>query len=257
MINGSGNGTITGSPGTTVIDTNLQIDALTDVDVALKFTPPADQTNTVTDVTVNFLGVSISTYQTTAQSPSATDGVDSAPGGTGSITDALGNGSGNQVLIDFINALQQDLYSFIPTMSALAINNPDWYATPDLNDSPFANFYIPNENEDHVTVTAASAQFALDEIRDGLVSVGESQFENKFILAQNPVQKTINISIPNNISSQEITTTVFSYTGQKLMQKTWTGTTGNLFWNHNLANGIYLLKLNDGVSVQTIKMIIE
>lgn len=257
MINGSGNGTTTGSPGITVVDTNLEIDAVTDVDVALKFTPAASQTNTVTDVTVNFFGFPINTYQTTAQSPNNTAGVDSAPGGTGSISDALGDGGGNQVLIDFINALQQDLYSFIPTMSSLAIDNPDWFATPNLNDSPFVNFYIPNENEPHVTVTAESAQFALDEIRDGVLSVGENQFSNQFILAQNPVQKNINIVIPNNTLSQTLTTTVFSITGQRLMQKTWASPSKELTWNHNLSNGIYLLKLDNGFSTQTIKMIVE
>jgi pimeloyl-ACP methyl ester carboxylesterase len=257
MINGSGNGTTTGSPGITVVDTNLTIDATTDIDVVLKFTPAANQTNTVTDVTVNFFGFPINTYQTTSQAPSNSDGVDSAPGGTGSISDALGDGGGNPVLIDFINALQQDLYSFIPTMSALAIDNPDWFATPNLSDSPFVNFYIPNENEDHVTVTAASAQFALDEIRDGLIAVGENQFSNQFILAQNPVQKTINIAIPNNISAEKLTTTVFSITGQRLMQQTWTNASTQLTWNHNLSSGIFVLKLDNGISLQTIKMIVE
>src|SRR5690606_4223015 len=176
---------------------------------------------------------------------------------TGSITDALGDGGGNPVLIDFIEALQQNLYSFIPTMSSLAIDNPDWFATPDLNDSPFVNFYIPNENEPHVTVTAASAQFALDEIRDGVLSVGENQFSNQFILAQNPVQKNINIVIPNNTLSQTLTTTVFSITGQRLMQKTWASPSKELTWNLTLSNGVYLLKLDNGFSTQTIKMIVE
>ncbi|PHR13226.1 MULTISPECIES: T9SS type A sorting domain-containing protein [Aequorivita] len=257
MINGAGNGTTTGSPGITIVNTNLEIDATTDVDVALNFTPAANQSNTVTDVTVNFFGFPINTYQTTAQSPNNTAGVDSAPGGTGSISDALGDGGGNQVLIDFINALQQDLYSFIPTMSSLAIDNPDWFATPNLNDSPFVNFYIPNDNEPHVTVTAESAQFALDEIRDGVLSVGENQFSNQFILAQNPVQKNINIVIPSNTSIQNLTATVFSITGQRLMQKTWARPSMELTWNHNLSNGIYLLKLDNGISTQTIKMIVE
>lgn len=257
MINGAGNGTTTGSPGITVVDTNLEIDALTDVDVALKFTPAANQTNTVTDVTVNFLNIPVNTYQTISQATGNSNGVDSAPGGTGSISDALGDGGGNPVLIDFINALQQDLYSFIPTMSSLAINNPDWFATPNLNDSPFVNFYIPDENKDHVTVTAASAQFALDEIRNGTISVEENQLKNKFILSQNPVQKTINIAVPNNSSEERLTTTVFSITGQKLMQKTWALASTQLSWEHNLSNGIYMLKLDNGASSQTIKMVIE
>ncbi len=257
MINGSGNGTTTGSPGIIVVDTNLTIDANTDVDVALKFTPAATQTNTVTDVTVNFFGFPINTFQTTSQSPSSSDGVDSAPGGTGSISDALGDGGGNQVLIDFINALQQDLYSFIPTMSSLAIDNPDWFATPNLADSPFVNFYIPNENEPHVTVTAESAQFALDEIRNGLIGISENVLDNQYILSQNPVSNTIKIKIPHITSNNKVTTSVFSITGQKLMEKTWKNPGQDLIWNHNLSSGIYLLKLDDGISMQTIKMVVE
>jgi hypothetical protein len=257
MVNGSGNGTTTGNPGMTVVDTNLTIDAFTDVDVALKFTPPANQTNTVTDLTVYFASVPINTYTTTSQSPSTSGGIDSAPGGTGSISDALGDGGGNQVLIDFINALQQDLYSFIPTMSSLAIDNPDWFATPNLANSPFVNFYIQNTNEDHVTVTAASAQFALDEIRNGTISVDDNHFNNQFVLTQNPVQKTINIAVPNNISNERLTTTVFSITGQKLMKQIWTAPQGEITWSHNLASGIYLLKLNNGNAVQTIKMVVQ
>ena len=183
--------------------------------------------------------------------------MDSAPGGTGSISDALGDGGGNQVLIDFINALQQDLYSFIPTMSSLAIDNPDWFTTPDLNDSPFVNFYIPTENENHVTVTAASAQFALDEIRNVLIGVSENELNGQFQLSQNPVHKIINIKIPNQISTNEITTKVFSFTGQKLMEQTWTSPQGEIIWNQNLASGIYLLKVNNGAATQTIKMVVE
>lgn len=257
MINGAGNGTTTGSPGITIVDTNLQIDATTDVDVALKFTPAAGQTNTVTDVTVNFLGFPINSYQTIAQSPNFTAGVDSAPGGTGSISDALGDGGGNPVLIDFINALQQDLYSFIPTMSSLAINNPDWFDTPDLNDSPFVNFYIPDENEDHVTVTAASAQFALDEIRNGTISIAESEVAGRFLLMQNPVRESIAVLLPKNFSNETITTTVSSITGQQLLVKEWKQARGVLEWEQNLGRGLYFLTVESGGVRQTLKMIVE
>jgi len=257
MINGAGNGTTTGSPGITVVDTNLEIDTFTDVDVALKFTPATSQTNTVTDVTVNFIGIPVNTYQTIAESPSNTHGVDSAPGGTGSISDALGDGGGNQVLIDFINALQQDLYSFIPTMSSLAIDNPDWYATPNVADSPFVNFYIPDTNEDHVTVTAASAQFALDEIRNGTIGVSENQLNNQFVLSQNPVSNNIIIAIPQNALNSKLTTSVYSISGQKLMEQTWTAPQAEITWNQNLASGIYLLKLDNSSTSQTIKMIVK
>src|SRR5690554_2636103 len=169
MINGSGNSTTTGTPGMTVINTTLTIDANTTADLAMNFTPAAGTTIPVLDVAVKFMGFPVSTYQASSQSAATSNGVDSAPGGTGSITDALGGGAGNPVLIEFINNLQQDLYSFVPTMSSLDIDNPDWFAAPDTNNSPFDAFFIPNQNEPHLTITAQNVQFALDEIRNGVV----------------------------------------------------------------------------------------
>jgi len=257
IINGSGIGITTGSPGMTVVNTNLEIDATTDVDVALKFTPVAGETNTVTDVTVNFIGFPVNNYLALSESPTTTDGVDSAPGGTGSISDALGDGGGNQVLIDFINALQQDLYSFIPTMSALAIDTPDWFAAPNLSNSPFEAFSIPDENQPHGTMTPVNIQFTLDEIRNGVVGISENQFDSGFVLAQNPVKNNIDIALPGNRSFESITTTVFSATGQKLMKETWTNPQKQIIWNHNLASGIYFLKLDNSTTTQTIKMVVE
>ncbi|QAA80429.1 T9SS type A sorting domain-containing protein [Aequorivita sp. H23M31] len=257
ISNGSVNGVTTGSPGMTIIDTNLTIDATTSVDVALKFTPEAAQTNTATNITLKFFGIPISTYQTLSKSPNYTDGVDSAPGGTGSISDALGDGGGNPVLIEFINALQQELYCFIPTMSSLAIDNPDWFATPNLSDSPFVAFSVPAQNEPHVAMDADNVQFALDEIRNGAMGIPESKIGEGYVLVQNPVGEKIDIAILGNDSQENLTATVFGITGQKLMVKTWTHPQQKLSFDHNLESGIYLLKLDNGRSVQTIKMVVE
>ena len=257
MVNGAGNGTKTGTPGMIVIDTTIAIDATTSVDVTLKFTPEAGLTKNVTKVTVKLYGIPISTYVTNSESPTTTDGVDSAPGGTSSISDALGNGGGNQILIDFINALNQDSYSFIPTMSSLAIGNPDWFATPNLSNSPFAAFSIPSQNEPHLTLNSDNFQFALDEIRNGVVGISENQFDSQLLLSQNPVKNTIDISISGNSPIEKLSATVFGITGQKLMEQTWFNPQHQLAWSHNLSSGIYLLKLDNGTSVQTIKMLVE
>lgn len=257
MINGSGNVTTTGSPGMTIIDANLGGIPFSTMDVALKFTPEAGQTNDATDTKLYVFGVEAESYHANSQALTTTDGVDSSPGGTGSVSDALGDGGGNEFLINFLNALQQDLYSFIPTMSALAIDNPDWFAMPNLSDSPFEAFSIPNENEPHVTMTATNVQFALDEIRAGVVGISENQFGSGFVLAQNPVKSTINIAVMGNSSVEKMTTTVYSITGQRLMEQTWSNPQHEIVWNHNLAGGIYLLKLDNGNSVQTIKMLVE
>lgn len=257
MINGSGNALTTGTPGMTVIDTNLPIDATTSVDVALKFTPAAGLTNDATKVTLKLFGIPISSYLAKSKSSTLTAGVDSSPGGTGSINDALGDGGGNQVLIDFINALQQDFYSFIPTMSSLAIDNVNWFAVPNLSDSPFEAFFIPSQNEPHVTLTAASVQFALDEIRNGVVGIEDNYNESKILLIQNPVKNVIAIGISRNLSIDKLELNLYSLTGQNLMQHTFYKPERELLLDHNLASGIYFLKLDSGSTTQTIKMVVE
>lgn len=256
MINGSVNGTKTGTPGMTVVDTNIPIDASTSVDLALYFTPSAGQTINTAKAVVKYYGIPVSTYVAVSESPTTTDGVDSSPGGTSSISDALGNGGGNPVFTAFLNALQQDSYSFVPTMSSLAIDNPNWFAIPNLSNSPFAAHYFQNDNQPHLTLNSANAQFALDEIRNGAVGITENQFGAEFILAQNPVKNTINISI-GNAALQRLTASVFSITGQKLMEHSWLNPQHQVILDQNLSSGIYLLKLDADNSTQTIKMVVE
>ncbi len=257
LANGNATGMTTGSPGTSIVDTNLSVDSTISLDVALNFGPEAGQTNNATDVTTRFLGIPVANYLAQNTSLPTSAGVDSAPGGTGSIADALGDGDGNPVLIDFINALQQELYSFVPTMSSLAINNPDWFALPNLGDSPFDAFSISDQNEPHVTMNAAKVQFALDEIRSGVVGISENQEEKGLLLIQNPVRNTIKISILKDGSLRGVTTAVFDVTGKKLMERKWDQPDHQIEWPHNLDRGIYLLNLDNGTSAQTIKMVVE
>lgn len=257
MINGRGDGLGTGLPGTEVINTNLTIDALTSLDVALYFTPEANQTITVTDLTAYFIGIPVATYSTVAEQPADIDGVDASPGGTGSIADALAGGGGNPILEEFLAALQQDLYSFIPTMSALAIDNPDWYAIPDLGDSPFVNTYIPSENEPHVTVTAESAQWALDEIRLPIASVTDNILANQIQLVENPVENTIRLAVNPATQISTLTTTIYTLTGQQVAQKVWSQPQGELLWEQNLATGVYVLSVSNGTAQLPIKLVVR
>ena len=255
MINGSGNGTQTGTPGMEVVNTNLTIDASTDVDVALYFTPEAGQTNTVTDLTAYFIGIPVASYSADAESPATTDGVDSAPGGTASISDALDGGGGNPVLIEFLDALQQDLYNFIPTLSALAIETDNWYEIPNLNDSPFVNFYIPNENEDHVTVTAESAQFALDEIRL-LLGTDEFNEANNWVLAKNPVNSTLELAFRLN-ESEVIELKLYDLSGRLVYDNRLESPSGEISLPLSVPSGFYLLIAEQGERTQTLKLLVK
>ncbi len=257
MINGNGTGITTGLPGAEIVDTNLTIDTFTSVDVALYFTPEASQTITATDVTAYFLGIPVATYSADAESPADTDGVDASPGGTGSIADALGDGGGNPVLEEFLAALQQDLYSFIPTMSALAIDNPDWYATPNLGDSPFVNTYIPAENEPHVTVTAESAEWALEEIRLPIASIKDNALANNIRLVENPVTNAIRLEINPTSQYAILTTKIYNLTGQQLAEKVWNQPSGEIVWEQSLASGIYMLGLETTESSAQFKLVVK
>ncbi|MEZ4857884.1 MAG: T9SS type A sorting domain-containing protein [Flavobacteriaceae bacterium] len=257
MINGNAAGIGTGLPGAEVVNTNLTIDALTDVDVALYFTPEANQTITVTDLTAFFIGIPVATYSTDAQQPASINGVDASPGGTGSIADALGDGGGNPVLEQFLAALQQDLYSFIPTMSSLAIDNPDWFATPNLADSPFVNTYIPSENEPHVTVTAESAAWALNEIRLPIASINDNALARNIQLEENPVTDVIRLALNPNTQLSQLTAKIYTMSGQQVGKKVWNQPNGELFWEQSLASGVYILKVGTTESTVQFKLIMR
>lgn len=254
MINGSGNGTTTGTAGMEVINSTIAIDALTDLDIAMYFTPEAGMTNTVTDLTLYFVGVPVASYAADASSPATTDGADSAPGGTASISEGL-QGNPDPIIVEFLAALQQDLYDFIPTTSALAIPTNNWYEIPNLNDSPFVNFYIPNVNEDHTTVTAGNAQFALDEIRQNL-GVGDFSNEEAWLIAENPSTTIIRLQA-SLTDTTPIELQLYDVTGREVMQQTWQPDSNTLEWHHQLPGGYYILKATQEKRSQIIRLLVR
>ncbi|PQB04557.1 T9SS type A sorting domain-containing protein [Aureitalea marina] len=259
MINGSGNGTSTGTSGMQVVSTELDLGGSITADVTLRFTPPASQTNEVTFFEGFLIGVPLIDFSADSESSSETDGVDAAPGGTSMISSALGDGQGNQVIIDFIEALDQDLFCFIPTISALAIENePNWYASPDIggiHNSPFVNFYIPDSNEDHVTVTEESAAFALEEILE--TTLGQADLKvPKIVLAQNPIRGPIELQL-GQVAGPNVNIRILDLSGKLLMNKTILANPGMVRIPHGLNSGMYLLEVNDGRTVKTIKLMVR
>jgi hypothetical protein len=250
MVNGSAVGTATGTPGIEVINTNLNIGTGVTADVNLHFTPLANQINNVTTFNSFLVGIPVATFGADAQSFATSDGIDASPGGTGDIASALGGaGTTNPIILAFINALDQEEYSFIPVLSSLAIDNEDnWFATPDIggiHNSPFVNTYIPNNNEPHVTVTQASAQFALDEIRNGSLGLVDNDFSKKYKLTQNPVSENIQIKLNNASNYSKVIISVFAISGQQLSSDQFVNPTQEINLGHSLSSGIYLLNIKD------------
>ena len=259
MINGSGDGATTGMPGMQVVSTNLDLGAQITADVTIRFTPEASQTNEVTFFQGFLIGVPLITFTADAESSSQTDGVDAAPGGTSNISSALGDGGGNPVIVDFIEALDQDEFCFIPTISALAIDNePDWYAPIDLDggqNSPFVNVYIPGQNEDHVTVTEESAAFALDEILETVLGdvVRDALGVN---LVQNPVSGPISLKFDKRTLT-DLQLRVRDLSGKLVLESLLEAGTGSAQIDHNLVSGIYLLEITGPTQSETIKLLVR
>ena len=257
MINGAGNGTTIGMPGMQVVDTNLSITAGVTADVSIHFTPEANQTNNVTTFTTFLIGIPTDTFEADAES-GAIAGVDAAPGGFSNISNALGGGGGNPVIQAFVDALDQDQFSFIPTISALALETEDdWYATPDLGDSPFVAFHIPSTNEGHVQPTTQNILFALSEIRQQPLGVEEVSVNERFQLERNPVGNTIDIFCNQTTLSPTVGVKIYNSMGQLLTQQSAEIFSNKISLPHTLSAGLYFIQLDGGNGAQTLKFLVK
>ena len=249
ISNGSGNGQTTGTPGMELInrtfDTGLvNVPIFGDVPsraiISVNFTPLKNQNITVTDFVgqANIIGWNtIYSFNATGESTSSSDGIDSAPGGLFDL-DSFDDGS-NALITEFVDNLNTQYFDFIPTLSGLSISDSDWYTIPIAANSPFDDVFIPINNEPHVTITEANANFALAEIRQGALSILDFNTIN-IKLAQNPVSNELNILSDETLPNTKIT--IVDITGKNVYNETITlenKTTIPL----QLASGMYIINL--------------
>jgi len=256
MINGSGQGITTGTPGMQMIDIELDLGSGVTADLILHFAPAAGETINITEFTAYFVGIPIASFGADAESFAFTDGLDSSPGGMGDITSGLED-IDNPIIEAFLENLEQEAYSFIPTISALAIESENnWYAIPNISESPFVNTFIPSENEEHVTLTQGNADFALDEIRYFL-SIDNNLVSNKYLLTKNPVNEQVNIRLNTTHSYTNLGLSIFNISGQQVLFKKLQNPSGEIVLNHNLTSGMYILNIIDAETIYTTKMIVK
>uniref|UniRef100_UPI00404AD158 T9SS sorting signal type C domain-containing protein n=1 Tax=Flavobacterium sp. TaxID=239 RepID=UPI00404AD158 len=171
ISNGANNGSMTGTPGMTVLsgldvpDSSGFTRALLD----LNFTPAANGNSRVSRVQKQIWTGwwwSIGTGQTNARSFSYTAGLDSAPGGMFDIASLAASAGSNPTLTRFLNAMTIKRFDFIPAQSSLGITaTNNWYSNITTSTTTaFDAFYIPNASEFHVTLTSDNVVFAYDEI---------------------------------------------------------------------------------------------
>ncbi|WP_375238962.1 hypothetical protein [Aurantibacter sp.] len=172
-------------PGDRVLDAFIPgVAVLTDAYFDVWYSPNAGQTIKIADIWIDapWLCFCDINAETDAESESFSKGIDAAPGGLfdlGAL--AAGFGTADPTINAFFGSLTTDYFNFIPTVSAMALNtnpNIDWYENITLGtgdtpwddtittnpQTPFVNWYMPDHNEAHVTLTENNVEFALDEI---------------------------------------------------------------------------------------------
>lgn len=261
IINGSGIGSsyfAMGSSGPTVtnsysvINTSFNVPAgsfTATVDVEINFTPAANITSIVSDIGISIFGFEVEGSEANSQSFSYSDGVDSAPGGLFDLAALTGDiASGGGTAADFVNALQIDKFSFIPSVSALALeitdDEIDWHHDINLagrgttNITPFDNTFLPDDNEPHVQLTEDNVNFALIEILTPPLGISNNE-AIAFQLESNPVKNEL-VLLTDRESNASIQ--IVDVSG-KMVFKTQTVLTNRTTIPVNLASGFYILNV--------------
>lgn len=258
ISNGAGNGTMTGTPGMTIMNHTFNTSSTQRAIINLNFTPAKNQTTQVS----RFRGQQwilfwITFYESaaSAKSPATTDGLDSAPGGRFNLNNFAAAAEGSPMLAEFVDNLTIKYFDFIPAISSLAVSNTnDYYSN--INSSsvtPFAAYSVPTENEDHVTLNSQNVQFAINEIlNEATLATGNNQLQQVWI--ENPVKNVLKIKSNESLKNAQITITDLS--GRKVFSKS-QNLTGFVEIPLNLANGTYMVTISSEKEKITKKILVN
>ena len=259
ISNGSGFGETTGTPGMNVIDYIFYPDGpdgLTRALIEVNFTPAASQTQRVSRIRSQIFivfWITVDESEAFSMAPAFTSGLDSAPGGQFDIA-ALAAGAGdNPILIEFLNNLNIDFFDFVPTLSSLAITaTNNLYAPVIENDiDVFDAFYIPQNNEPHITLTPGNVEFARQEIFLDPLTVSEN-LDSKLQLGKNPINNEL--IILGNLSNAEI---IISDLSGKIVSKQIINLQSSTSLPIHLSTGLYLLSIQGETTNFKTKFIVR
>ncbi|TYA53183.1 T9SS type A sorting domain-containing protein [Formosa maritima] len=269
IINGSGIGAPyknkNGSdvtPGQQVLDVFIEeVATLTDAYLDAWLTPTSGTTAKISEVWIDIVFICFCDIETeeNAQAPAYSDGIDAAPGGLFDIGALAADFGGDPTIDAFFAGLTTDYFNFIPAVSAIALINggsSDWYQNINLGagdtpwdastttnpNTPFVNWYIPDENEGHVTLTPSNVAFAWEEIIDtNTLSINNTLIENFIKLEQNPITNNLTLISSKDYQNAEIS--IIDMTG-KLVYNNKTNLNGKTSIPLNLASGLYILNVD-------------
>lgn len=255
IANGSSNNTMVGFPGAEIVNTTLNLGSNVYTQIKMYFTPNANVSNFQVDYirTALFNIVQIDLFTAVAASPSTSAGLDSAPGGTVLFEDYVGV-STDPLIQQLINAINVEAFCFIPTLSSLAVENPNWYSSVNFGMvTNFETYFAPTINEPHVTLSAQNLSFILNEINNHYLGTDDLETENELVLINNPTQDWIRFKYLQNQNS-EIEVVLLNTSGQILNQKRFYNSGEILEIEAPYATGLYVLqvKTENGIYIQKV-----
>jgi len=258
VVNGSLNAAMNETPGATIFNFVLDSGTGLGVDWHLKFTPEAGITGYEIDYIQPVIigsGAPVgAAFYAYAESPANSASIDSAPGGNVEFVNFFGsNPTGIQQQI--IDALEIEVFCFIPTLSALAIEEDNWYNSIDGTETtPFDSYIAQNTNEQHLTFSQGYVDF-LDAEITAFFSLGtaESQLSSAVKLLGNPVQERLAFSVDN--SYKDLTIKIASSTGQIITTHKIVNNKPTISIPSPSENGLYFLYISNE-NTQTVKKFI-
>jgi hypothetical protein len=201
---------------------------------------------------------------------SGTRPYDNAPGGTRA---SMAQMDSTEAPYGDVVALY-DSHCFVPTISALDLDTEDLFyniaGDPDLlSHTPFDTVYFPAENEEHVTITAQSAQWFITELERGVsssvggepVAVGRPRLHRNY---PNPFRASTTIrfalSEPGrarleilDVAGRSLAILLDGYVGAGITEQVWDGCDA---YGNPVAPGIYFCRLTAARSTESIKLIL-
>ena len=235
IINGSGNLSKFNfkngnpvNPGDQVLDAFLpEVASGTDAYLDSWYTPDINVTSTVSKVYIDAPWICFCdiTSEALSRSHGHTAGPDTVPGGLFNIEELAASFAVSDPLVaTFINELQTNYFTFIPSISGMDYFTNNWndfMGNPD--NTPFDAWSMPSQNEEHVKLTPQNVEFALNEIYNG-TSVGnilaDQDKKSALVFSENENQGVVNGKIYRSSSQGQasrggngMNNNVFGYIG--------------------------------------------
>lgn len=257
IVNGSLNSSMVETPGAEILNTSLDFGSNLGADVTLHFTPAENTSNFEVDyVQPTVVGIPVGgAFYAYAESPSYTAGLDSAPGGTILFENFFGPNP-TPAQQEILDALQVDAFSFIPTLSSMAIAEQNWYNSVDGTEAnPFDDYIGNNINETHLTLNEDYVDFLNNEILNFYLETPDISIADRFTILGNPVSENIIIRLDNSYLNNTYSVTVINSTGQIISSYKVAQNQEIISIPSPNASGLYYVKIADE-KTQVVKKII-